>query len=105
MLGNARGPSVIALTRQTLPTLRTGHTDENLTSRGAYVLEEAQAAPRVTLLATGSEVALAVAARQRLAAEGIGARVVSMPTWGLFARARRSGGRGQSVSVRVEPVG
>jgi len=86
MLRNESGPSVIALTRQNLPTLRTRHTDENLTAKGAYVLEEAQAPAKVTLLATGSEVAIAAEARRLLEAEGIGARVVSMPSWELFER-------------------
>ncbi len=56
-------------------------------ARGAYVLAEAPGGkPDVILLATGSEVALAVGAREELAAEGIGARVVSMPCWELFDR-------------------
>ena len=75
-------PSLLALSRQALPTLRRD-TGENRSARGAYVLEE-DSARQVTLLATGSEVALAVAARKLLAARGIAAAVVSMPCWKLF---------------------
>jgi transketolase len=77
-------PTVLALTRQNLPTLRTNHTDENLTARGAYELAASESEAKVTLLATGSEVEIAMAARERLKARGIGARVVSMPSWELF---------------------
>jgi transketolase len=77
-------PSVLALTRQNLPTVRTRHTRRNLTERGAYVLEEAQARRRAVLLATGSEVEIALAARVLLERKGIGTRVVSMPCWELF---------------------
>jgi transketolase len=77
-------PSVIALTRQSLPTLRTVHTDENLSARGGYVLAEAEGTRKVTLLATGSEVAIAMEAREALQADGIGTAVVSMPCWALF---------------------
>jgi transketolase len=79
-------PSVIALTRQSVPALRTEHTPENLSARGAYVLAEATGPRRVTLLATGSEVGVAAAARATLAEQGIAAAVVSMPSWELFAR-------------------
>lgn len=80
-------PSVLALTRQNLPTLRETSTGENLSARGGYVLREAKVAPRtVTLLATGSEVEIAVAARDALEGEGIGTAVVSMPSFELFDR-------------------
>jgi transketolase len=79
-------PSVIALTRQSVPALRIEHTPENLSARGAYVLAEAAGPRRVTLLATGSEVGIAAAARATLAEQGIAAAVVSMPSWELFAR-------------------
>jgi transketolase len=78
-------PSVLALTRQNLPTVRTRHTSQNLTARGAYVLAEADHRRRVILLATGSEVAIALEAKRLLEAKGLGARVVSMPCWELFA--------------------
>jgi transketolase len=77
-------PSVLALTRQNLPTLRTEHSPGNLSAKGAYVLLPATGEHRVTLLATGSEVSIAVEARDRLQQEGIGASVVSMPSWELF---------------------
>ncbi len=76
-------PSVLVLTRQALPPLRRD-AGTNRSAQGAYVLEEAQGARQITLLATGSEVALAVAARERLTARGIAAAVVSMPCWALF---------------------
>jgi transketolase len=78
-------PSVLALTRQNLPTVRTSHTPRNLTAQGAYVLAEAEGRRQAILLATGSEVGIALRARELLQAEGIGTRVVSMPSWELFA--------------------
>jgi len=77
-------PSVLALTRQALPTLRTGHTEENLAARGGYVLADAERKRQVTILATGSEVSLAMEARAKLKADGIDAAVVSLPCWELF---------------------
>ncbi|MFT3973795.1 MAG: transketolase [Amaricoccus sp.] len=82
---SADGPSVLALTRQNLPTVRTRHTRQNLSARGAYVLEEAVARRKAILLATGSEVEIALEARTLLERKGIGTRVVSMPCWELFA--------------------
>ncbi|WP_417719208.1 transketolase [Salipiger sp.] len=78
-------PSVLSLTRQNLPTVRTEHKLANLTERGAYVLAEAEGKRQVILIATGSEVEIALAARDTLQAEGIGTRVVSMPCMELFA--------------------
>jgi len=83
-LNSADTPSILALTRQGLPLLRSAHDDANRSARGAYVLREADGGRDVTLLATGSEVALAVEAADRLAGEGIRAAVVSMPCWELF---------------------
>ena len=77
-------PSVLSLTRQGLPTLRTQHKTNNLSEKGAYVLADAEGKRQVILMATGSEVSLAMAAREALQAEGIGTRVVSMPCWELF---------------------
>lgn len=79
-LERADGPTVLALTRQNLPTLE-GPTAE--AARGGYVLRDSPH-PQAILLATGSEVAIAVAAWERLAADGIAARVVSLPCWELF---------------------
>ena len=83
-LGTKQTPSIMSLTRQGVPTLRTDHTDENLCARGAYVLREAEGEAQVTLIGSGSEVEIAVAARDMLQADGIGTRVVSMPCWELF---------------------
>ena len=83
-LAEAQHPSVLALTRQNLPTVRTTHTDENLSRKGAYELAPAEGEAKVTFFATGSEVEIALAARALLATDGIGARVVSMPCWELF---------------------
>ncbi|MEE4348468.1 MAG: transketolase, partial [Paracoccaceae bacterium] len=72
-------PSVLSLTRQNLKTLRTDHKTKNLTAQGAYVLADATGKRQAILMATGSEVEIAMAARDLLEAEGIGTRVVSMP--------------------------
>jgi transketolase len=77
-------PSVLSLTRQNLPTVRTDHKSANMVQRGAYVLAEATGKRQAILMATGSEVEIALAARNLLEAEGIGTRVVSMPCWELF---------------------
>jgi transketolase len=91
------GPSILALSRQNLPALRTEHRDENLSARGAYVLREAAGRRQATLLATGSEVAIAVDAAGILAAEDIAAAVVSMPSMELFER--------QDVGYRASVLG
>lgn len=77
-------PSVMSLTRQNLRTVRTSHTNKNLTAQGAYVLADAEGKRQAILLATGSEVEIAMDAREKLQAIGIGTRVVSMPCWELF---------------------
>ena len=80
------GPTCLILTRQNLPNLdRTGEQPGGGVERGAYVLAEAAGGtPRLILIATGSEVVLAVGARQILQDRGVPARVVSMPSWELF---------------------
>ncbi|WP_372572541.1 transketolase [Ruegeria jejuensis] len=78
-------PSVLSLTRQGLPTVRTEHKTKNLTAQGAYVLADAEAKRQAILIATGSEVSIALEAKAKLEAEGIGTRVVSMPCMELFA--------------------
>lgn len=75
-------PSIIALTRQNLPTVRDAG-DGNRCTRGAYILAGDASAP-IRLIASGSEVQLALGARDLLAAEGLTAAVVSMPSWELF---------------------
>lgn len=77
------GPSLLALSRQAAVPVRM-ETDENRTKRGAYVLREPAGGRDVTLIATGTEVSLAVAAQAELAHLGIAAAVVSMPSWELF---------------------
>ncbi|WP_081728581.1 transketolase [Rhodovibrio salinarum] len=77
-------PSVMALSRQGLPTLRNEGAEENYSAYGAYILVPAQGHRQVTLLASGSEVQIAVQAREMLAEEGISAAVVSMPSWDIF---------------------
>ncbi|GAO38977.1 putative transketolase [Sphingomonas changbaiensis NBRC 104936] len=77
------GPSLLALSRQNLPQLRE-EAAENRCARGAYRLRAAEASRRVVLIATGSEVEIAVGVRDRLEAQGIGADVVSMPSWVRF---------------------
>lgn len=83
-----REPAALVLSRQALPTFdRSRLGAASGVAKGAYVLAEAPSGtPDVILLATGSEVALALAAREELSAEGIDARVVSMPCWELFDR-------------------
>ena len=73
------GPSILALTRQNVAPVRTEAASENLCARGAYRLKRAQAERRVILIATGSEVEIALAAADKLEAQGIGTDVVSMP--------------------------
>ena len=100
----ADGPSILALSRQTLPSLR-GDMTENRSARGGYVLAEADGPRQVTLLATGSEVAIAMDARMALASEGITAVVVSMPCWELFAQqdeSYRASVLGTALRVGVE---
>ncbi|KMK67407.1 transketolase [Puniceibacterium sp. IMCC21224] len=77
-------PSVLALSRQNLPTVRTEHKVKNMTAQGAYVLADADGKRQAILMATGSEIQVAMEARDLLQAEGIGTRVVSMPCWELF---------------------
>ncbi len=92
-------PSVLSLTRQGLPTLRTEHKNANLVSKGAYVLAEAEGKRQVILMATGSEVSLAMEARAALHEKGIGCRVVSMPCWELFEQ------QDEAYRRRVLPAG
>ena len=77
-------PSVLALTRQNLPQARKSFTTENLRARGAYELTPAAGAAKVSIFATGSEVAIAMEAQATLAARGVAARIVSVPCMDLF---------------------
>ncbi|WP_136682935.1 transketolase [Falsirhodobacter xinxiangensis] len=79
-------PSVMALSRQNVPTVRKTHSQKNLTALGAYVLSEATRKRQVILMATGTEVEIALKAQTMLEAEGIGTRVVSVPCMEIFAQ-------------------
>ena len=104
-LASSGTPSILALTRQAVPALRKGDA-ENLCAKGAYVLAEAAGGKRdATILATGSEVGLAMEARELLAKDGKQAAVVSMPCWELFAAqpvAYRDAVLGKAPRVAVE---
>jgi transketolase len=77
------GPSLLALTRQNLPQVRT-EASANLCARGGYRIRAAQTSRQVVLMATGSEVEVALATADALEGQGVGADVVSMPCWSLF---------------------
>ena len=79
-------PSILALTRQNLPQLRLGAAGENKSARGAYELVAANGDAQVSIFATGSEVEIAVAAQKALTEKGVKARVVSVPSFEMFAR-------------------
>ncbi|WP_299549185.1 transketolase [uncultured Tateyamaria sp.] len=98
-LSSTETPSVLSLTRQGLPTVRTEHKLKNLTAQGAYVLAEAEGKRQVILIASGSEVSIAMDARAKLQDAGIGCRVVSMPCMELFAQ------QDESYRRKVLPAG
>jgi transketolase len=89
-------PSIMALSRQKTPAARTSAT-ENLSAKGAYELIAASGPAKVTLFASGTEVGIALQARERLEAEGTPTRVVSTPCWELFER--------QSPAYQAEVIG
>ena len=98
-------PAILALSRQGLPLLRKEPSAANLSAKGAYVLAEPEGGRDVTLLATGSEVMLAVEAAKALAVEGIRAAVISMPCWELFEaqdKAYRDGVLGSAPQIAIE---
>lgn len=78
------GPSVLALSRQNLKPVRTQAAGENLSARGGYTLRKAEGERRVIIIATGSEVEIALEVAERLGGDGIGADVVSLPNWRRF---------------------
>ena len=106
-LAHRDGPSFLALTRQTVPVIdrRPGKPPARRLHRGAYVLRDAPGGTTLdaVVVASGSEVGIALEARERLASEGVGARVVSMPSWRLFA-AQPSGYREQILPRHVLKV-
>ena len=90
-LNNQEGPTALLLTRQKIPVLdRSTLADADGLHKGAYILVDADSgAPDVILIASGSEVQVALEARHELASEGVAVRVVSMPSWELFDRQPR----------------
>lgn len=84
-LESTGSPTLLVLSRQNLPTLSPQTVTAHPAEKGAYVLQEASAEPKVILIGTGSEVSICVDAKAKLEAEGIPTRVVSMPSWELFA--------------------
>ncbi|WP_082537202.1 MULTISPECIES: transketolase [unclassified Aureimonas] len=102
-------PSVLSLSRQNLPVVRAGDVAENRSRKGAYVLREAEGGTRqVTILATGSEIEIALAGAEKLKAEGIRAAVVSMPSWELFEEqdeAYRKSVLGTAPRIAIEAAG
>ena len=100
-----RTPSLLSLSRQGLPVLRTTHSDVNLTAKGAYVLRDTDGTRDVTLIATGSEVEIAMNAADKLAQAGIRAAVISAPCFEAFAaqpQAYRDAVLGTAPRVGVE---
>ena len=99
-------PSVLALTRQNLTPVRLENSEKNLCARGAYELSPASAKAKVSLLATGSEIEIAMAAQAQLERDGIPARVVSMPCIELFERQSREYREGMlgegTVKIAIE---
>ena len=90
-------PAFMALSRQKVPAVRTEASPENLSARGAYELAAAAGEAKVTIFASGTEVSVAIAARDALQSEGIGTRVVSTPCWELFAA--------QPAAYRAQVIG
>ncbi|GGF67124.1 transketolase [Terasakiella brassicae] len=104
-LQSEKTPSVLALSRQGLPAVRTEYSEENKSAKGAYVLREADGLRKATIIATGSEVEIAMQARDVLQSDGIPTAVVSMPCWELFEKqddAYKHDTLGDGVRVAVE---
>jgi len=104
-LQSEKTPSALALSRQGLPAVRTEYSEENKSAKGAYVLREADGLRKATIIATGSEVEIAMQAREALQADGIATAVVSMPCWELFEKqddAYKHDTLGDGVRVAVE---
>ena len=96
-LSTTDAPSVLALSRHNVPTVRVEHVEENLSARGGYVLSKPAEPRKVTILASGTEVAVALVAQAMLHGVGVPTAVVSMPCWELFDR--------QSTDYRNEVLG
>jgi transketolase len=107
-LGHIHCPSVIALTRQAIKPVRQDDGSENLTAKGGYIVYGDSKDRQVTLLATGSEVGLAVEAAEELAIQGINAVIVSMPCWELFEQQSdqyRAAILGTAPRIAIEAAG
>lgn len=103
-LARTDGPTVLSLSRQGVPQVRTTGAAENLSTRGGYILKEAEgAAPKAVIVATGTEVELAIKAQETLAGEGVQTRVVSMPSVELFL-AQDAGYRGHVLPADLPKV-
>jgi len=102
-LNRQEGPSALILSRQKLPIIdRTGLAPAEGVHRGAYILAEApQGTPEILILATGSEVHLALAAYEKLVQEGVAVRVVSMPSWEVF-EAQGAGYREEVLPTKIK---
>jgi len=96
-MGLKQSPASMIFARQELSLVRREMIDENLSAKGGYILEEASAKREVTLIATGSEVAIAIEARTYLEAAGIRTAVISLPCWELFDQ--------QTLAYRQEILG
>jgi len=104
-LQSEKTPSALALSRQGLPAVRTEYSEENKSAKGAYVLREADGLRKATIIATGSEVEIAMQARDVLQSDGIPTAVVSMPCWELVEKqddAYKHDTLGDGVRVAVE---
>jgi len=103
-LSTTDAPSALALSRHNVPTLRIDHVAENISAKGGYVLAEPEQERQVTILASGTEVAVALVAQSALHQLGIPTAVVSMPCWELFDRqptAYRTQVLGAKGSLRI----
>jgi transketolase len=101
-------PSLLALSRQDVPQLRLEAGDENLTAKGAYVIRQFGEGRDVTVIATGTEVQLAVQAAETLHGQGLAVAVVSMPSWELFdaqPEDYRKATLGDAPRIAVEAAG
>jgi transketolase len=95
-------PSILALTRQSLPAIRRSHVNDNLCALGAYEISPSSGEAAVSIFGSGSEVSMAVAAQKLLAEKGVAARVVSVPCMNLFFRQKESYQRAVLGSARVK---
>ena len=104
-IAQSNRPSVLALSRQGLPAVRLTESKDNLCAKGGYVLSEADGPRQATIIATGSEIALALEAQAKLKTDGIAVTVVSMPCCDLFDEqdeAYRTSVLGSAPRVAVE---